>query len=133
MGHGRPSVAVTLPMPRADRNETRKCEIATGMHALDRWNWRVRLRPGNVGTNAQIPGTRTRAAAEPPPDFADLLGRARQGDKDALTELTRRYEPEVRIVARVLLGPALQPHLDSLDLVQSVHRTLMLGIREDRY
>jgi len=73
------------------------------------------------------------AAAESPPDFAALLERARQGDKEALTELTRRYEPEVRMVARVLLGPALQPHLDTVDLVQSVHRTLMLGIREDRY
>jgi RNA polymerase sigma-70 factor (ECF subfamily) len=39
----------------------------------------------------------------------------------------------VRIVARVLLGPALRPHVDSLDLVQSVHRSLMMGLRQDRF
>lgn len=50
-----------------------------------------------------------------------------------MTELVRTYEPEVRIVAHVLLGPAMRPHLDSLDLVQSVHRSLILGLRQDRF
>ena len=44
----------------------------------------------------------------------------------------RQYEPEVRIVARVLLGPALRPHLDSIDLVQSVHRSLLVGLRQNK-
>src|SRR5713101_4998679 len=65
--------------------------------------------------------------------FADLLARARQGDQAALTALSRQYEPEVRIVARVLLGPALRPYLDSLDLVQSVHRSLLAGLRDDKF
>jgi RNA polymerase sigma-70 factor (ECF subfamily) len=39
----------------------------------------------------------------------------------------------LRIVARVLLGPALRPHLDSVDLVQSVHRTLLIGLRDNKY
>lgn len=65
--------------------------------------------------------------------FADLLFRARQGDEAALAEITRRYEPEVRLVARLRLGPALRPYLDSLDLVQSVHRSLMMGLRQQKF
>jgi RNA polymerase sigma-70 factor (ECF subfamily) len=45
----------------------------------------------------------------------------------------REYEPKVRLVARVLLGPALRPYLDSVDLVQSVHRSLLLGLRQDKF
>jgi RNA polymerase sigma-70 factor (ECF subfamily) len=33
----------------------------------------------------------------------------------------------------VLLGPALRPYLDSVDLVQSVHKSLMLGLRRNAY
>jgi RNA polymerase sigma-70 factor (ECF subfamily) len=65
-------------------------------------------------------------------DFTGLLARARGGDSAALAELVRQYEPEVRVVARVLLGPALRPYLDSLDLVQSVHRSLLLGLRHGK-
>jgi RNA polymerase sigma-70 factor (ECF subfamily) len=65
--------------------------------------------------------------------FSTLLAQARSGDAGAMTELVRTYEPEVRIVARVLLGPALRPHFDSLDLVQSVHRSLIVGLRQDRF
>src|SRR5439155_1823730 len=39
----------------------------------------------------------------------------------------------VRIVARVLIGPALRPYLDSMDLVQSVHKSLMVGLRLDEF
>jgi len=65
--------------------------------------------------------------------FADLLARARQGDAGALAELARTYEPNVRLVARYRLGAALRPYLDSMDLVQSVHRSLLLGLRNDRF
>jgi RNA polymerase sigma-70 factor (ECF subfamily) len=71
--------------------------------------------------------------AETTQEFAGLLVRCRRGDENALEELARRYEPEVRIVARVLLGPALRPYLDSVDLVQSVHKSLMLGLRADKF
>jgi RNA polymerase sigma factor (sigma-70 family) len=37
------------------------------------------------------------------------------------------------MVARMRLGAALRPHLDSIDLVQSVHRSLLIGIRENRF
>lgn len=65
--------------------------------------------------------------------FPELLRRARAGDRDALDGLVRTYEADVRIAARVLLGQALRPHLDTVDLVQSVHRSLMLGVRQDRF
>ncbi len=66
-------------------------------------------------------------------NFAELLIRARQGDEQALRAIAEQYETEVRIVARVQLGPALRPYLDSIDLVQSVHRSLLLGIRQNRF
>ncbi len=66
-------------------------------------------------------------------DFDELLTCARSGDESAMTALVEQYEPEVRMVARMRLGAALRPHLDSVDLVQSVHKSLMLGLRADRY
>ena len=66
-------------------------------------------------------------------DFDALLNRARQGDPAALLQLSQQYESKVRLVARVLLGPALRPHLDSLDLVQSVHKSVLLGLRQDKF
>jgi RNA polymerase sigma-70 factor (ECF subfamily) len=66
-------------------------------------------------------------------DFTHLLTRARTGDREALHCLAEQYEKKVRLVARVHLGPALRPYLDSQDLLQSVHRSLRLGLREDRF
>lgn len=68
-----------------------------------------------------------------PEEFTTLLARARKGDQEALTQLMKQYESKVRLVARVLLGPALRPYLDSLDLVQSVHRSLLVGLRQDKF
>jgi RNA polymerase sigma-70 factor (ECF subfamily) len=66
-------------------------------------------------------------------DYANLLALARRGNEEALARLCRLYEAELRIVARVQLGPALRPYLDSIDLVQSVHRSLLLGLRENKF
>ena len=66
-------------------------------------------------------------------DFAHLLARARSGDREALGRIAEQYEKKVRVVARVHLGPALRPYLDSQDLLQSVHRSLMVGLREDKF
>lgn len=68
-----------------------------------------------------------------PDDLEALLARVRAGDEAALAELLQRYEVRLRTAARVLLGPLLRPHLDSLDLVQSVHRVLLPGLRAGRY
>lgn len=70
---------------------------------------------------------------EKPDDFGPLLDEVRAGDDAALTQLLQKYEPRLRTAARVLLGPWLRPHLDSLDLVQSVHRELLPGLRDGKY
>ena len=66
-------------------------------------------------------------------DFELLLAAARSGDEVAMQRLIQQYEPELRIVARNRLGAALRPHLDTVDLVQSVHRSLMIGLRDARF
>jgi RNA polymerase sigma-70 factor (ECF subfamily) len=71
--------------------------------------------------------------ADAPEDFAALLDRARGGDQAALTRLVELYEPKVRLVARLRLGPALRPYLDSMDLVQSVHRSLLRGLKGQKF
>lgn len=68
-----------------------------------------------------------------PDAFSQLITRIQEGDEDALGELIRQYEPEVRRAARALLGPTLRPHLDSVDLSQSVHFTLVTGLREQKF
>lgn len=68
-----------------------------------------------------------------PSDVSGLMVRIREGDETALAELLKRYEPRLRRAARVLLGPWLRPHLDSLDLVQSVNCALMPGLRDGKY
>ena len=65
--------------------------------------------------------------------FADLLGLAALGDTQAQQVICHQYEQQVRVVARILLGPQLRAHLDSMDLLQSVHRSLLIGIRNDKY
>lgn len=67
------------------------------------------------------------------PGFDELLARARSGDADAIEQLARLYEPDLRIAARVHLGSALRPYLDSMDLVQSVHRSLMVGLHNNKF
>ncbi len=66
-------------------------------------------------------------------DFAALLDKARQGDQVAFGELIQRYESEVRIITRVMLGPSMRPYLDSLDIVQSVHRSLLRSLRSGKF
>ncbi len=77
--------------------------------------------------------TKESGMSETSEEFAALLAAGRRGNSEALGQLCKLYEPKVRIVARVLLGPALRPYFDSMDLVQSVHRTLMIGLRQDKF
>jgi RNA polymerase sigma-70 factor (ECF subfamily) len=65
--------------------------------------------------------------------FADLVARAGRGDENALTRLLEYCEPKFRIIARVSLGPLLRPQLDTLDLVQSMKRMLIPGLRAGLY
>jgi RNA polymerase sigma-70 factor (ECF subfamily) len=66
-------------------------------------------------------------------DFATMLARAREGDREAMTYLVQGYEAQIRRVARHCLGPALRAALDSMDLVQSVHKSLLLGLRQNKF
>jgi RNA polymerase sigma-70 factor (ECF subfamily) len=72
-------------------------------------------------------------ALEASEQFDQLIERVRRGDQQAMATLCQQYEPRLRIVARVLLGSALHPYLDSMDLVQTVHRTLLFGLRQDKF
>lgn len=69
----------------------------------------------------------------PPAVFSDLLSLARQGDEAAMRQLVSEYEHEVHTVARIRLGAALRPYVDSVDLVQSVHRSLLIGLRDGKF
>lgn len=66
-------------------------------------------------------------------DFRRLLDEARNGDDAAMHQLIMRYESEVRLVARHQLSSALRPHMDSMDVVQSVHGTLITGLRQGKH
>jgi RNA polymerase sigma factor (sigma-70 family) len=66
-------------------------------------------------------------------DFAQVFERARAGDQEAISQLVSDFESELRIIARNRLGPALRPYLDSMDLVVSVQKSLLKGIRQDRF
>jgi RNA polymerase sigma factor (sigma-70 family) len=61
---------------------------------------------------------------------AELFARIRRGDEQALAQLIREYEPEIRRAARARLGPLLRPLMDSVDLVQSVYITLLVKMRD---
>jgi RNA polymerase sigma factor (sigma-70 family) len=63
----------------------------------------------------------------------DFFRRLQGADEEALAALVREYEPEIRRAATVRLGPLLRPHLDSVDLVQSVYITLLKGLRDDKF
>jgi RNA polymerase sigma-70 factor (ECF subfamily) len=48
----------------------------------------------------------------------ECVARAREGDRDALDELFRRYEERVRRIARIRMGPRVRAVMESADLVQ---------------
>jgi RNA polymerase sigma-70 factor (ECF subfamily) len=71
--------------------------------------------------------------SEPEDEFAALMARVRRDDNQALATLIALYEPEIRRVAKFLLGRALRSSLDPTDLVQSVHLQLMLGLKQQKF
>ncbi|GAB4127948.1 RNA polymerase sigma factor [Thermopirellula anaerolimosa] len=66
-------------------------------------------------------------------DFQELVRRAAGGCDAALAHLLQRCEPKFEIVARVSLGPLLRSQVDTLDLVQSMKRMLIPGLRAGRF
>ncbi len=68
--------------------------------------------------------------SDAPEDFAALLARARHQDQTRWRLLCRATTEQGAPVARGSAGTGTaRPYLDSVDLVQSVHRSLMLGLR----
>lgn len=65
--------------------------------------------------------------------FRSLLEQAQAGDQEALKRLIERYESKIRIVVRSRLGPLLRPYLDSVDVIQSVHRSMMSGLAQGKF
>lgn len=66
-------------------------------------------------------------------DFPKLLERVRAGSEAALAELVERHGDVIRRSAHAMLGPLLRPHLDTMDLFQSLHRTLLIGLRDQKF
>ena len=64
--------------------------------------------------------------------FETLLERINKGDESALADLLQQYGPAIRRAARRHLGPGLRPVIESLDLVQSLHHVLLVGMRDNR-
>ena len=71
--------------------------------------------------------------SEPNDDFVALLARVRRGDESAAGELVLRYERAVLRAVRSRLGQNLRRAMDSMDVVQSVHQSLLLGLRSQRF
>ncbi|HZL90028.1 MAG TPA: sigma-70 family RNA polymerase sigma factor [Pirellulaceae bacterium] len=66
-------------------------------------------------------------------DFLALVGRVRDGDETAARDLVGRYERAVLRAVRSRLGQSMRRAMDSMDVVQSVHQSLLLGLRSQRY
>ena len=72
-------------------------------------------------------------ALQPDDDFANLLARVRGGDDLAAAELVSRYERVVLRSVRSRLSKNLRGAMDSMDVMQSVHRSLLTGLRNERF
>jgi RNA polymerase sigma factor (sigma-70 family) len=72
-------------------------------------------------------------ASQPDSDFLNLLARVRGGDDLAAAELVRRYERAVLRSVRSRLSRTMRGALDSMDVMQSVHRSLLTGLKNERF
>jgi ECF sigma factor len=67
-------------------------------------------------------------------DFADLMRQVRSGDADAAETLWHRYEPQLRLEARLRLrDPRLRRLLDESDVCQSVLLSFFVRARLGQY
>lgn len=73
------------------------------------------------------------SAPDPQKAQTDFWIRMRDADEAALAAIVKEYEVEIRRAATMRLGPLLRPHLDSVDLVQSVYITLLKGLRGEKF
>jgi RNA polymerase sigma factor (sigma-70 family) len=68
-----------------------------------------------------------------PSDISGMLNLAREGDEVACALLVNAYEPGLRRTARNALGAVLRTEVDIEDLIQSVHWSLWVGLREGSF
>jgi DNA-directed RNA polymerase specialized sigma24 family protein len=66
-------------------------------------------------------------------EFPELLARARQGDKDALAGVHLALEEKLRKAAHRRLGWVLRRYVDSMDIVQSAQKSLLICLRAGKY
>src|SRR6186997_2479428 len=73
------------------------------------------------------------AVPRPDDEFRLLLARVRDGDDAAAAELVGRYERAVLRSVRSRLSQSMRGALDSMDVMQSVHRSLLTGLKIGRF
>jgi DNA-directed RNA polymerase specialized sigma24 family protein len=66
-------------------------------------------------------------------ELADLITLARQGDREALASLHMALEDKLRKAARRRLGRVLRRYVDSMDIVQSAQKSLLICLRDGKY
>lgn len=67
------------------------------------------------------------------PEFIRLVTAVAAGDQDACQTLVTCYQNEIVLAARLLLRRYGHAGQESMDLVQSVHRRLITGIRDKQF
>jgi RNA polymerase sigma-70 factor (ECF subfamily) len=82
------------------------------------------------GVAVAVEGSAMTESAVP---FGELLERARQDDNDALAKIVALIEPELLRAAHNRISPPLRPYLESIDLVQSVHKSILISLRNKSY
>jgi len=65
--------------------------------------------------------------------FEALLTRIQEGDEAALAELVEQHRDIIRRAIRGLLGQPLRSQFDSMDLFQSLHCSLLVGLRDHKF
>ncbi|HUT12534.1 MAG TPA: sigma-70 family RNA polymerase sigma factor [Thermoguttaceae bacterium] len=65
----------------------------------------------------------------PPPETVQLLARFREGEREALNELYRRYYDRIVAVVRLRLGPKLRARLEESDIVQEAFLASLQGLK----
>jgi RNA polymerase sigma-70 factor (ECF subfamily) len=66
-------------------------------------------------------------------DFDVLLAQVRAGDEGALTRLIEQHASVVHRAARRMLSLAMRAQVDTLDVMQSVYCTLLMGLRDGKF
>lgn len=60
-------------------------------------------------------------------EFTELMARLKEGDSLAIERLLKSYEDEVRLIVRARLPQALRSQFDSMDFVQAVWASVLVG------